>query len=71
MTANYKDLAIDPEEAADLRRHVGNCIKRHTALVDLIHRHERMMIKTEIINWVYRVFMLPAVIFIIVKMWNW
>lgn len=60
---DYSDLPIDPDEAVDLRLHVRNCVKRHTALVHMISNDR-------IITWLYRAATLPLLAAIAAKMWG-
>jgi hypothetical protein len=63
----YLQLPIDPREATDLQMHVANCVKRHVALVSLIHRQEKRQMKSNVITWVYRAITIPLLIFIAVQ----
>ena len=60
---DYSDFPIEPEEATDLRLHVRNCLKRHTALV-------KMITNDRIITWIYRVITLPVLGSIAAKLWG-
>lgn len=63
VAEDYSDFPIDPDEAVDLRLHVRNCVKRHTALV-------RMISNDRIVTWLYRAATLPLLGAIAAKMWG-
>lgn len=63
MGEDYSDFPIHPGEASNLRLHVENCMKRHTALVRMIS-HDR------VITWLYRAATLPLLASIAAKMWG-
>lgn len=63
----YLKLPIDPKEATDLEIHVANCVKRHSALVSIIHKQEKRQMKNAVITWVYRAITIPLLVFIAVQ----
>lgn len=63
MGEEYSEIPIDPDEANDLRLHVKNCMKRHTALVKMISRDR-------VITWLYRAATLPILASIAAKLYG-
>lgn len=61
--AELDDIPIDPDEATDLRLHVRNCMRRHSALV-------RMISRERIITWLYRAAVLPLLLTITAKIFG-
>jgi hypothetical protein len=55
--SDLEDIPVDPDEATDLKLHVKNCMKRHTALVKMITREK-------LFTWLYRTALLPPVLYI-------
>jgi hypothetical protein len=59
--SDLEDIPVDPDEATDLKLHVKNCMKRHTALVKLISREK-------IFTWIYRALVLPGLGYVVFKL---
>lgn len=59
----YEDLPVLPEESNDLAVHVKQCTMRYNALLKRIQFSDLM-------SWIYRAVMLPAVGFLCLKMWE-
>ncbi len=63
------ELPIDPEEARDLPLHVRNCIKRHVIQVRLIREGMLSRQRSDMIAWLYRIVVIPALGFACWQLW--
>jgi hypothetical protein len=70
MGEKYEEIPIDPDEATDLPLHARNCMRRYVALVKLINDGNRRRAKQEIVTWIYRGLVLPALLAILVTLWK-